>query len=200
MLTTNDIPQYTGRNDWTDTVTLKDGYSVRVNVVRDEYCGEPWKECDGHGPVSGWRPRDSKRPGERILHSDRNSCLFYDFAGAVALARRDGWGSKGDEGLTGGAKAAHAAEADFEYLRRWCNGEWYYVVVGVEVSRRSAVVGEVDYCGGIESGGDYWREHAADNARWIIAADQKARKAAAVAKRKETIERAHWAARDVATV
>ena len=199
MLTKNDIPRFTNNDGWTDAVELPGGYSVRVEVSIDEYYGEPWVECDGHGPVSDWRPRDSKRPGERILHQDRNSCRFYDFAAAVAMARKEDWGSAGDDGLTAGAKAARAAEKDFEHLRGWCNDEWRYVTVGVEVSRRGAVVGDVDYCGGIEDINDYWREHAADSARYMIEQDQKARRAAAVAKRRETIERAHWACRDVVT-
>lgn len=199
MLTKNDIPRFTNSDGWTDTVDLRDGYSVRVKVEYDDCAGQPWKECDGHGPVSDWRPRNSKAPGERVLVEDRGKCRFYDFAGAVALARKDGWGAAGDDGMTAGAKAAHAAEKDFDYLHGYCNGTWYYVVVTVEVSRKSEVV-ERDSCGSIESFGDYWREQAAESARCIIRTDQEARRNAAVAKRKETMERKRWACRDVVTL
>jgi len=69
----------------------------------------------------------------------------------------------------------------------------------VEVSRNGAVL-ETDYCGGIEDLNDYWREHAAEHARYVIEQDIKTRKAAAVAARKETRERRYWAARDVVTI
>lgn len=184
MITKDDIPRFTNSDfsarhgraqNWTDSVTLRDGYSVRVNVDRDESMRAPWKEQDGHGPVSDWRKRDSKRPGERILHSDRDSCLFYDFAAAVRLAKKDGWDTPPYKTGTLGQRAVRAVEADFNFLSRWCADEWYWVVVGVEVSRNGAVL-EMDYCGGIESDGDYWREHAASTAASYIDLDQKARR------------------------
>ena len=195
MIRKDDIPRFTNNNGWTDPVPLAQGYSVRVRVDYDEDIGPPWKWSDGHGPVSDWRSKESKAPGERILSEDRGSARFYDFAEAVKLARKDGWGG---EGATAGERAAHAAERDFEYLRGWCTDQWHYIVVGVEVSRNGAVL-ETDYCGGIEDLNDYWREHAAEHARYVIEQDIKTRKAAAVAARKETRERNYWAARDVVT-
>lgn len=196
MLKPRDIPG-TNSDGWTDVIKLRDGYSVRVHVDYDQCMGAPWEEHDGHGPVSEWTTRD-KRPGERVLSEDRGSKRYYDFAEAVKIARRDGWGSQGDDGMKPGEKAARAAARDFEYLRRWCNDQWHWVVVGVEVSRNGEAL-ETDYCGGIEDDSDYWREHAAESANSIIAADQKARKASAVAARKETRERRYWAERDVIT-
>lgn len=212
MIQANDIPRFTN-GKWTDTVELPDGYSVRVSVEYDECLGEPWKEHGGHGPVSEWRPLDSKSAGERLLCVDRRRALFYDFAEACKIARRDGWGYPGqyifEDGkkprltedarkLTPKQRAARAAEADFERLRAWCNGDWYWITVGVEVSRNGAVL-DTDCCGGIESDGDYWREHAAEQARYIIAADQKKRAAAWRAALKEARERHYWINRGVLT-
>ena len=67
------------------------GYELKAEVVPDEDMGPPWKEHDGHGPVSEWRSGSSKRPGERILCEDRGHCRFYDFAEAVKIARKDKW-------------------------------------------------------------------------------------------------------------
>lgn len=197
-LTKDDIPHYTGRDDWTDYVDAGDGYTVRVRVQYDECLREPWTEEDGHGSVSEWERRD-KRPGELTLSEDHGSKLFYDFAEAVKIARRDGWDSPPYKTGTPGERAHRAAMADFEHLRAWCRNEWHYIVVGVEVSRNGAVV-DMDSCGGIEDYGDYWREHAADVANGTINADQQARKQAAVRKAKETRERKYWACRDVLTV
>ena len=64
-----------------DTIELQ-GRRFRVEVEADEGHETPWDYEDGHGPVSDWTRRD-KRPGERVLCSDRSSKRFYDFAQAV---------------------------------------------------------------------------------------------------------------------
>lgn len=111
----------------------KRGYSFDVETQPDPDNEAPWNGADGHGPVSKWRPRDSKRPGERILHSDRSSCLFYDFAEAIKIAKRDGWGAKTPrrDGETKGAYRVRAVEEDMAYLAAWCRGDWAYVGVVV---------------------------------------------------------------------
>jgi hypothetical protein len=133
-----------------------------------------------------------------VLCTNRRSARFYDVAEATRIARRDRWGAPGEH-ASAGARAAAAVAQDFEYLRAWCNDEWCYLVVTVEVARDGSVV-STDTCGGIESLKDYWREFAAEEATAIIESDIEARKAAAAAARKETRERRYWAARDVLTV
>lgn len=174
MLTKNDIPKYTCRYGWTETVTHQ-SYNVRVKIEFDELIRQPWKENDGHGPVSEWRKRETKTPGERILHSDGNSCLFYDFGAAVRIAKKDGWDAPPYKTGTKGEQAVRAVEADYKYLRGFCNDDWYYVVVTVEVTRKGEQV-SLDNCGGVESLNDYWREHAAESANCAIRADQKRRR------------------------
>lgn len=89
----------------------------------------PWDNSDGHGVVSDWTSRD-KNPGERVLCSDRHSKRFYDVQASTAIAKRDEWDAA-PYGGTKGEKAARAVEADYEYLRQWCNDEWFYVGVVV---------------------------------------------------------------------
>lgn len=108
----------------TDTLT-QHGKTYRIEWFRDDDAGAPWDNEDGHGPVSEWERRD-KKPGEMILHSDRGSHRFYDFAQAVKIARRDGWNTAPYDWPSKGAQAAAAALADFEYLRRWCTDQWNY--------------------------------------------------------------------------
>jgi hypothetical protein len=69
------------------------GNLFRVTFPRDDDHGAPWDEEDGHGPVTGWESR-GKRPGEMVLSEDSRGRAkrFYDFAEAVRIARRDGWG------------------------------------------------------------------------------------------------------------
>jgi len=195
-LTKQDIPKYTNGDDWTDPVEVHGGYSVRVEVTRDDCMGEPWKEHYGYGIVSDWTTRD-KTPGERVLCEDRGSKHYYDVSASMVKARAEGWDAPPYTG-TKGERAARAVDRDFDYLRRWCNDDWYWVVVGVEVSHRGAIL-DTDYCGGIESDGDYWREHAADVANCTIESDRTKRKAAAVAARIEKRERSYWESRDMVT-
>ena len=135
-------------------------------------CGDmPWERDDGRGPVSDWRKRESKRAGELVLCEDRGSCRFYDFAAAVKLARKDGWGAHsqkcdyyrskvcqcGAAALSKGAQAEKAARMDFEFLRGYCRGDWYYVGVIVKCE------GEHESVWGIESNADeYLKETAHD--------------------------------------
>ncbi|WP_052007096.1 hypothetical protein [Burkholderia paludis] len=72
-------------------VIEKEGYVFKVFLRDDCDNGEPWKNFDGHGPVSEWTRRD-KRPGERILNTDSGSKRFYDVQEANKIAKRDGWG------------------------------------------------------------------------------------------------------------
>lgn len=117
-----------------DTRTCEvDGFTCVARIADDNDYGTPWDNEDGHGPVSEWTRRD-KASGERVLCEDRGLKRFYDFAEAVKLARRDGWGSGPDvPGETAGQKAQRAAEADYQAMRAWCNDEWRYVGVVVAV-------------------------------------------------------------------
>lgn len=126
-----------------DTITTtKDGFEVTASIEQDYHMGPPWEEHDGHGPVSDWRRKESKRPGERILHEDGGSCRFYDFEEAVEIAKRDGWCANTVDAelervgsITKGERAARAAEADFEVLKAWCNDEWHWCSVSLSVSK-----------------------------------------------------------------
>jgi hypothetical protein len=213
MITAKDIPSATNGDGWTDPVEVAGGYSVRVLVEYDQCMGAPWEEHDGHGPVSDWRNIDSQAPGERVLSRDGYSVRFYDFAEAVKIAKRDGWGFNGQyefapgkkpkltpeaRAMTPLARAKKAAEEDFENLRAWCNDEWHWITVGVEVSRNGATV-DKDYCGGIEDYTDYWREHAAESAQGIIEHDLRQRSKAWRAALKEARERRYWINRGVQT-
>jgi hypothetical protein len=126
-----------------------EGFDFIMELTPDLNGGPPWKD-DGHGVVSEWRPKDSKRPGERILHTDGSSCRFYDWQETMLKARGEGWGIyQPPAGLTKRAIAALAVEQDFERMRRWCNDEWWYVGVVVMLDEEGSK--EARSCWGIES-------------------------------------------------
>lgn len=176
------------------------GLTVTVTAEHDECHGAPWEEEDGHGPVTGWKWRD-KRPSERVLCTDRSAKRFYDFAEAMTIARRDGWGlsdeharalaaklGKVREELTAGEIAGAAVERDFAHLAAWCSDQWEYVVICVKLTDADGRELGCDSLGGVGSCGDYWRECAAEMANALLAAHVR-----------ETAERLHWEERDTVT-
>jgi hypothetical protein len=164
--------------DWTEFAHA--GLMFRARIEPDHTGATPWED-DGHGPVSDWTTRD-KRPGEMVLIRDGRHARYYDFAAAVAIAKRDGWNAAPYwQAETRGQRAAKAARADFDRIRAWCNDEWQYV--GVVVERIGGTLG--DFCGPddgslwcIESdAGDYLTECALDLAGEIAAPILKTRAA-----------------------
>lgn len=159
---------------WQDYEILTiDGREFAAIVEPDDYQDPPWLMEDGHGIVSEWTGRD-KRPGEIVLHADGSRYLYYDFAATLKKARKEGWGTSDGKRPNETARqyTERAVRADFDYLRRWCKDDWYYVVVGVA----PIVDGEPDtdraeYLGGVEFDYqyDYWREVAEQIAHRIMA-------------------------------
>ena len=113
-----------------DEITL----NGRTYTVRTEYDSDSTPlDDDVHGDVSEWTTR-AKRPGEVIIAEDRHSRRYYDMQGAIKTARADGWNCPPYDvpGETAGQRAVRAAQADFDFLRRWFDGYWQYVGVIVE--------------------------------------------------------------------
>ena len=135
----------------------RQGMTFRVQFEPDYNRAAPWEEEDGHGPVSDWRRADyysrpRKRAGERVLISDHGAARFYDFQEACKIALRDGWGVPLYKTGTKRQQAAWAVEADFQRLRAWCNDEWSYVGVVVELlDDEGDPLGETESLWGIES-------------------------------------------------
>jgi hypothetical protein len=161
MITKAQIRRYESDDD---AIELPNGWTARVMVESDSGMRPPWESEDRHGPVSEWTKRRDRAPGERVLIEDGAYCRYYDFAEARKAAQRDGWGCP--HGMTRGDQhtARCAAEQDFQRLRAWCNDEWEYVCVSVELrdAEGEIVEGASDSLCGVESDGDYWKEVAAE--------------------------------------
>lgn len=127
-------------------------YQILLKWYHDEHQGNPWEEHEGHGIVREARvpkyaSRGAKKPGELVLHSGLSTVLFYDYAATLKIARRDGWGiseeerSKMEKEL--GRKATRREETarsvvlDYEFLRKFCTGDIYYVGYTIEVEGTS---------------------------------------------------------------
>jgi len=118
------------REHWDSLGTIqRDGRTFRVASTRDDSMGAPWEEHDGHGKVREIRQRDEKRAGERIIANYRGQRWAYDIAGAMVLAKRDGWGIGDDERAalarrlgrapTAGEVRAAAVESDYQFCAGW---------------------------------------------------------------------------------
>lgn len=173
-------------------IALPNGWTATVRIEHDDDMQEPWKEHDGHGSVRKVHYSEynkvPKLPSERVLHRDRGTAWLYDFAGAVETARKDGWSTGNGThcavckaeltesltehpwqhrthraiAMTPRAEAALAAEADYDYLRRWLTGDWEWIGVIVQVlDAAGEEVGE-ESLWGVESLGDFWKDVAAE--------------------------------------
>lgn len=148
-------------------VTEIDGFTCIATIYTDDDSTPPWDRSDGHGPVSEWTAR-KKEPGERVLCYDRNSYRYYDFQEAVKIARRDGWRVHPEHSTDQPGKvAAEAAEADFKFLKSWCDDRWHYVGVAVTVEKNDIrLTGEYEHalwgieCNLSSDGNDYLTEVA----------------------------------------
>ena len=152
-----------------DKVTLPDGFTLTFTSEFDQDSGAPWDEECGHGPVTDWVHRE-KRAGELLLCSDGILKRFYDFAGAMVIAKRDGWGLA-DEALatltrklghapTKGQLAEAAVLADFRHLEGWAKDRWHYVGVIVTLRNPDGEEVETESLWGVEDSGDDYQNVA----------------------------------------
>jgi hypothetical protein len=115
-----------------DTFELE-GLRFRARHVRDEGMGAPWKEHDGYGIVSDWTGREQAE-GELVLAQDRSLHRFYDVDATLKKAREEGWGvAEEAAGKTKDEILALAVQHDYEHLKAWCDDEWYWMGVAVDM-------------------------------------------------------------------
>lgn len=147
----------------------REGFTFTATIEHDSGHGAPWEESDCHGPVSDWRRKSDKAPGELILCDDNRTglrcdtrCRFYDFQEACRIALRDGWNTAPYDtpGETPRQRAAGAARADFERLRAWCNDEWHWCGVVVTAYRNGIELGSASLWGIESDSGEYLEQVA----------------------------------------
>lgn len=153
---------------FTDTFQFSDsidgsleGFTLTARIEPDTDMGAPWVEHDGHGPVSEWTTRD-KLPGERIINEDGNSRRYYDFKAAIKQAKAEGWDAPPYGKGTKGEQAERAVNADFRFLKAWCDDEWQWVGVIVTASKNGIELGNASLWGIESESRDYLLEVAED--------------------------------------
>lgn len=167
-------------------IITRDKLRFRIRFEPDEDHEPPWEDGDGQGIVSQWTTRN-KLPGERVLHTDRSAKRYFDWKGTVAKAKLEGWGLCDEEKAKLGVKLGRAptakeiteaaVEANFEWMRRWCNDDWHYV--GIVIERLSNVGAEddegtvVDSCWGFEDSDPHLQNEAESMLNYVAEQVQK---------------------------
>lgn len=145
--------------------------TFRVHITQDDSADPPWKHGDDHGIVSDWVPRDENAEDAdgnlRILAQAGRQVRYYDWTASYAKALEEGWDAAPYGQGTPAEQATRAVDADYQYLKDWCEDRWTYIGVQVELLDTTCTPpSNTGYlsCGlcGIESNAD---EHIADVAR-----------------------------------
>ena len=207
--------------DSSDCEEIPPGYTVRVEFCPDDAGRLPWQEFDSHGDIrtaSSWYGHLEKKPGERIIHSERGDHWIYDVQGAIVKATHERWGigpeetSKLTERLgrppSQREVIARAVALDMDYCAGWLDGRYSWCVVWATVLDSAGIEVSSDCVGGVE-----WDSHGANtyatedtaggvvrNALHEAGLTLAQRRAAWREALREARERRAWAARDVATV
>lgn len=204
-----------------DNADIPPGYTVRVEYFSDNHSRAlPWEEFDGHGIIrhaySAWG-RPDKKPGEKIIHSDRGDWWLYDVQASTEKARREKWGLAAEEvakmaaklgrAPTQGEITAAAVARDADYCAGWLDGRYSWVCISAYVLGREGEEVESDHLGGVEWDNHGGNEYAEECAGEVVANAlhsagltlEQRRRAWLVALREARIRR-EWAARGVLTV
>lgn len=168
------LPDYAGG----DVIyALPGGLYAIVKLRSDEDGSVPWENSDMHGVVSDWENRE-EYDRRWVLNQDRGDYRYYDWRETLKIAKRDGWGTRNDD-IRG------AVRSDYEYLYAWCNNDWYYVGLIVELYDASDNLIEEDSCWGYES---FCEDYLCSEARsWLVGMVKRYRRQQREARRQERI-------------
>lgn len=173
------------------------GQTVLIEYFHDAVTGAPWENAEGHGAVTRvhtYYGNIKKKPGQVVLHhGERNEYSYlYDFADTMEIAKSDGWNAEpyNPEEDTPGKKALRAVNADMDFLRGWCIGQWSYVgIVCTLLDSEGEKTDISESCWGFETFKDYHLEAGKEMAESL-----------AESANRETESVTYWASRDVVTV
>ena len=147
-----------------------DGFTFTATIVHDDDMTPPWKRNDMHGVVveialDEWADAPVNI---KILHSDHQRVTYYDVAASLKKAKEEGWN-------LGAFDNEKAIEADYNFLKGWCDDGWKYVGVVVAVSKHGVLLVDGHSLWGIESGAGEYLVEVANQLAQEAHADAKAK-------------------------
>ena len=178
------------------------GIDVIVKFYYDSDAEAPWEDCEGTGKVRCANSRSDKKPGEVSIHHNRDGVWLYDFAGAIEIAKRDGWGCPSDVDPTDLTKrqiALAAVKADLTYLQGWLENRWWYVGIECTILDENGEEAFQESLWRVETYKDYHLEEARHMAENLAAHAHGVREAERIAAQLEAEEVKYWLNRGVVT-
>jgi len=162
--------------DGEETTTLPNGWQIKVEFQRDDDMCAPWKEHDGHGYVYETHERE-EHMDDWELNSERGWYRYYDWKKTLPLAIKDLWDAK-PYGGNKQERAMRAMKHDCEWLRRWCQDDWWWCGMTVTLLDENDFEIDSESCWGYDSDSiDYLCSEARNWAARMICKERKVRQA-----------------------
>lgn len=158
---------------------LANGWKIKFKIQYDTDHEPPWEDCDGMGVVTNWIHGvcDEEKYGWELC-SDHYAHRYFDWRATLPIAIKEGWDAPPYGVGTKQERAMRAMRKTCDFLRRWCNDDWWYVGLIVTLYDENGEELDEDSCWGFESEGadDYITEQMRDwAARLIVKARKKQR-------------------------
>lgn len=188
------LPSRYGLYEGEEVTALPNGWSLVVKVENDQDSGPPWEDCDGMGVIkeSRWHPGDSYT--DWILN-DQHNYRYFDWKATLPIAIKEGLDAPPYRTGNKREQAMRAMKRTYEFLRAWCNDEWYYVGIIVELhDERGCLLGESS-CWGFES--ENISYVTSEVRAWACHLIRDARKAVQEQRRQERISRRYHDAQNL---
>jgi hypothetical protein len=124
--------------------------SIVLTVEQDQSCETPWGWGGGWGTVEPMkRYSEYAGNGNVQLRSYGRENYYYDFADALAKARKDFSGTKYGKSYAN-QLALESVQKEMKFFEGYLNDDWHYVVISVKGYRNEEEVFH-DACGMYES-------------------------------------------------
>jgi hypothetical protein len=124
--------------------------SIVLTVEHDQYGQTPWDWCEGWGTVKPMqRYAEYAGNGNIQLRSYGRENYYYDFADALAKARKEFSGTKYGKSYAD-QLALESVQKEMKFFEGYLNDDWHYVWISVKAYRDGEEIYE-DSCGMYES-------------------------------------------------
>jgi hypothetical protein len=133
--------------------------SIVLTVQAEQYGECPWDWCEGWGTVEPMqRYAEYAGNGNVQLRSYGRENYYYDFADALAKARKEFSGTKYGKSYAD-RLALESVQKEMKYFEGYLNDDWHYVWVSVKAYREGEEIYD-ESCGMYES--THWQEGAVE--------------------------------------
>jgi|GEM_PF-2696356 len=138
---------------------LPDGCSIVLKVEPEQWHETPWDWCEGWGTVKQMeRYSEYAGNGNVQLRSSGRENYYYNFADALAKARKDFSGNKYGKSFAD-RLALESVQHEMKFFEGYMNDDWYYVWVSVKAYRDGEEIYD-ESCGMYES--TCWQDGAVE--------------------------------------